>query len=387
MNDIANISLLENLALDKLIPVTDEEGNILFFTLKRKKENRENISFTSNSFTNQSQTNNFNIFISSNSFTPNKIEKKIDKSIKNISSFKIRYLNYKRTDYSETYLYTIDNKIDIYIIPSFNNLTENLFSLNFVERFRKLVQLKDYETKYKNSVLYILKDMINYARKINIINSEERDNLIEFVKPFKEVKINYYKPIRNRYTSYKDFLKLITNIDDYNDKVLFRLLYFSGLRIGEFLGVQIKDIRFKKNIAYVHIYKQKLSMNGTITKRLKNLSSYKVIIYTHENCEILKEYISRNILKGEDFLFDTYRVKIQRKLDRYLKKAKLKHNSLHGFGRKSINTELYKIGADSKVRATLLGQTSTQINEQNYIDKEVALKKAIRFLDDIPNQI
>lgn len=267
MNDIANISLLENLVLDKLIPVTDEEGNILFFTLKRKKENRENISFTSNSFTNQSQTNNFNIFISSNSFTPNKIEKKIDESIKNISSFKIRYLNYKRTDYSETYLYTIDNKIDIYIIPSFNNLTENLFSLNFVERFRKLVQLKDYETKYKNSVLYILKDMINYARKINIINSEERDNLIEFVKPFKEVKINYYKPIRNRYTSYKDFLKLITNIDDYNDKVLFRLLYFSGLRIGEFLGVQIKDIRFKKNIAYVHIYKQKLSMNGTITKR------------------------------------------------------------------------------------------------------------------------
>lgn len=384
MNDIVNLSLLENLGFNKLIPVTDEKGRVIYFTLKKENENIDAISFTSNSFTQQNQTNNFNIFISGDNFISNK--KEIDEKIQMISSFKLRYLNYKRTDYSETYLYTIDNKINTYIVTSFNNLTKNLFSLEHCERFRRLIQQKDYEIKYKNSILFILRDMIDYARKINLISSEERDNLFEFVKPFKEIKINQYKPIRNRYTPYKDFLKLISEIDDYNDKVMFRLLYFSGLRIGEFLGIQIKDIRFKNSVAFVHIYKQKLSMNGNISKRLKNLSSYKVIIYTQENSEILKEYINRNNLKKEDFLFNTYRIKIQRKLDYYLNKAKLEHNSLHGFGRKSINTELYKIGADSKVRTTLLGQASTQINEQNYIDKKVALKKAIKFLEDIPNQ-
>lgn len=383
MNEIANISLLGNLGFNKIEPITDQDGNILYFALKKDIQNSNSLNITSNSLTDKNQVNNFNIFIANDSFRQ---KNEIDENIQMLSSFKTRYINYKRIDYSETYLYTIANKIDRYVIPAFNNLTKNLFSLEHVEKFRRIVQIKDYEIKYKNSVLFILRDMINYARKLNLINSEERENLIEFVKPFKEVRINKTKKIRNKYTPYKDFLRLMDKIDDLNDKAMFRLLYFSGLRIGEFLGIQVKDIRYKNKITYVHIYKQRLSMNGAISNRLKNLSSYKIIIYTNENSAILKDYIRRNNLKSDDFLFDTYRVKIQRKLDHYLKKAKLSHNSLHGFGRKSINTELYKIGADSKVRTTLLGQSSTQVNEQNYIDKKVALKKAIKYLEEIPQQ-
>ena len=55
----------------------------------------------------------------------------------------------------------------------------------------------------------------------------------------------------------------------------------------------------------------------------------------------------------------------------------------HGFGRKSINTELYKLGADSKVRTTLLGQISMSVNEDNYVDNQTVFDEGLNFLNSI----
>ena len=56
---------------------------------------------------------------------------------------------------------------------------------------------------------------------------------------------------------------------------------------------------------------------------------------------------------------------------------------MHGFGRKSINTELYKNGADSKTRSALLGQDSQAINEIHYVENNEAIEKAKQILKKI----
>lgn len=77
------------------------------------------------------------------------------------------------------------------------------------------------------------------------------------------------------------------------------------------------------------------------------------------------------------------RTTIRRYLNKAFKKASVKHSTLHGFGRKSINTELYLVGADSETRATVLGQKNVKVNDENYVQTEEALKKAKNYLKDI----
>lgn len=308
--------------------------------------------------------------------------KKINNENNDLTSFSIRYINFKEMECSLSYTYYLSKKIDNYIIPFFNNDLNELFNLKNIESFRNKLKNKNVTVHYKNSILTILKDMINYARKVRLIDSELRDDLIEFIKPFKIVEVIKLNS-KNKYTPLSDLYHLLSVVNDFNDNCLLRLLYFSGLRIGEFLGIQRKDIHFKRGVAYININKQKLSINNEISYRLKSTSSYKTIVYTNDNAKYLKEYILKNKIKKNDFLFPLYHKKVQRKLNFYLKLANLDHNSLHGFGRKSINTELYKYGADTKVRTTLLGQASFSVNENNYIDDNLALKKGIRYLKNI----
>ncbi len=364
MNDLNNSTLTLSFDLNKVPYLKGDDGST--YLLIKKEENEDQKKCSS--------------FLYSSPL-------KSTESINKINELKKRYISFKELEYSSTYIYATKRKIDKIIIPFFNDSLKKMFSLSYLEKFRNVLSKKDYCVKHKNAILFTLKDLISYSRKIKLITSDERDDMLEFLFPFKEKEKEIIKEEKNKYTPMGDLYKLLNNIDDFNDKALFRLLYFSGLRIGEFLGIQIKDIHFKNNLAYISIYKQKLSINGKISTRLKNLSSYKIIIYADENVTYLKEYIFRNNLRKEDFLFDTYRVKIQRKLNNYLSKAKLEHNSIHGFGRKSINTELYKLGADTKIRTTLLGQSSLKVNEQNYIDQNVALKKAIKYIKEISSKL
>lgn len=365
MNDLNNSTLTLSFDLNKVPYLKGDDGST--YLLIKKEENED-------------QKKECSSFLYSSPL-------KITESINKINELKTRYISFKELEYSSTYIYVTKRKIDKIIIPFFNDSLKRMFSLSYLEKFRNVLSKKDYCVKHKNAILFTLKDLISYSRKIKLITSDERDDMLEFLFPIKEKEKEIIKEEKNKYTPMRDLYKLLNNIDDFNDKALFRLLYFSGLRIGEFLGIQIKDIHFKNNLAYISIYKQKLSINGKISTRLKNLSSYKIIIYADENVTYLKEYIFRNNLRKEDFLFDTYRVKIQRKLNNYLSKAKLEHNSIHGFGRKSINTELYKLGADTKIRTTLLGQSSLKVNEQNYIDQNVALKKAVKYIKEISSKL
>lgn len=112
---------------------------------------------------------------------------------------------------------------------------------------------------------------------------------------------------------------------------------------------------------------------------LKNGMSYKYIYYCDDPLLALKEFIKINKLTENDLLIKSSRTTIARNLDASFKKAGVPHNSLHGFGRKSINTELFKSGANSKTRSTLLRQESQTDNDINYAENSEALERAKKF--------
>ena len=319
----------------------------------------------------------------------NKNIKGLDISLFTLEKLYSFYISSRKDELSTSYIYNLDRLFYHHIYNYFNNDINRLYSIEELTLFRNYLGSLNVSTHLKNQILSILIKLIEYSRKLRLINSEDKDDLLLILVKFKS-KVEIKKVSRNKYTSKEELMKLIKVIDNFNDKVMFTLLYFSSLRIGEFLGIKVKDISFdnKKNIALINISRQKLQINGRLTSRLKTSSSYKTIIYTNNNVKLLKEYLKVNNLidNQEAILFNYTNSGVRKKLKRYCLKASIPYNTIHGFSRKSINTELYNAGASSKSRKTLLGQTSDFINENSYIDNNKALEEATKILKKItPN--
>lgn len=319
----------------------------------------------------------------------NKNIKGLDISLFTLEKLYSFYISSRKDELSTSYIYNLDRLFYHHIYNYFNNDINRLYSIEELTLFRNYLGSLNVSIHLKNQILSILIKLIEYSRKLRLINSEDKDDLLLILVKFKS-KVEIKKVSRNKYTSKEELMKLIKVIDNFNDKVMFTLLYFSSLRIGEFLGIKVKDISFdnKKNIALINISRQKLQINGRLTSRLKTSSSYKTIIYTNNNVKLLKEYLKVNNLidNQEAILFNYTNSGIRKKLKRYCLKASIPYNTIHGFSRKSINTELYNAGASSKSRKTLLGQASDFINENNYIDNNKALEEATKILKKItPN--
>ncbi len=290
------------------------------------------------------------------------------------------------------FIETKENELASNTLKVYNGIFDNDFPLAFNVKnsandeltptkcavYRKKIAEQDICSKRKNVKLYTLEEVIVFARKLKLINSETKDDCLYAIERFKgDIK---KKTETNKYTPLKDLEKILNATKNENDRDMLKLLYFSGLRIGEFLGIKVKNISFLEDVVKISIEGQRLD-DGTYTTRLKNNSSYKEIYYTGENFYTVKNYIERNKLDPNDYFMNYSRTNLRRILNSACKNANLEKNTLHGFGRKSINTELYfTTGGDVKVCQTALGQSSGAVNLEHYVSKEEATKKVISTL-------
>ncbi len=301
--------------------------------------------------------------------------------VQNVSDLIESYINYRENELAFNTKANNFLRAKKYIEPYFENSLLKLFNPANLASFRIYLSSLKICAEYMNNIIAITRDLIRYARILGLINSDQKDDCLVPLIPIKK-KVNEEKEARNKYTSLNDLTKLLSVIDNKNDYDILKLLYFSGLRLGEFLGIEVNDIEFSDDFAIITIKRQRLK-NGAYTNQLKTSASYKKIAFAKTNAEILKEYIKRNDFKEYDKIFPFSGETLRKKLDKYSKLANLPHNTLHGYGRKSINTELYKAGADTKVRTTLLGQISMSVNENNYVDNQSAFDKGLDFIKSI----
>ena len=275
------------------------------------------------------------------------------------------------------------------ILPISGDNLEDFYSDDCVINIRTAIMKKDVANGHKRRVIFVLKELIDYSRKIKLIDSNKKDDLLTLLTI--RFGVENKKESKNKYTSLEDAIKVFEATENPFYRDVFILLYFSSLRIGEFLGIKVSDIEFisekdKKEYAQIKIQRQ-MSKDSKLVPWLKNGMSFKYIYYFDDTVTTLKKFIKTNKLKEDDMLIKSTRTSIARYLDISFKKAGVEHNSLHGFGRKSINTELYKSGADSKTRSALLGQESQKVNDVNYVANSEAREKAKEYLQDVVSRI
>lgn len=295
----------------------------------------------------------------------------------------VNYIESKEHELAENTIYSYDGvfKNDFKLAFDLQGSVQDELTPAKCQIYRMKIAQQEIVSHRKNIKLYVLTEVILLARKLKLIDSETKDDCIFALDKFKgDIK---KKEEHNKYTPLSNLEKILDKTKNENDRDMLTLLYFSGLRIGEFLGIKVKNVEFIDGVAKVNIEGQRLS-SGSYTTRLKNNSSYKTIFYANHNVEILRNFIERNKLEQEDYLFNYSRTNIRRILGRACKEANVDSNTLHGFGRKSINTELYfATGGDVKVCQTALGQSSSAVNLDHYVSKEEATKKVIATIKDL----
>lgn len=305
--------------------------------------------------------------------------------IKTVSQLLEDYFEYNINRYQPESIKKYTNIVKSNVIPICNDDIKIFIQKDFIIMYRKNVLAKNVTNKTKKSHFYILKELVAHLRILGLISIETREDFLEILKP--DLKPDSEKERRNRYTPPEDAEKIINCTNEPFFKNLFAIYYSSSLRIGEFLGIQIKDIEESLDededlMFTIKITKQRLA-NGKISNHLKNGISHREIYYFGKAAKVLKEYISTSGLEQEDFLFDTSRTTVTGRFKKALAIAGVRENTLHGFARVSANMNLYHSDVDTKTRSVYLGQKSTDVNERYYIENEESLKKAKKFIKKI----
>ena len=290
-----------------------------------------------------------------------------------------------KLEHAESSTKQVNELLKNHILPVLNEDTtcENCFTINNMMRLRKsVIENKNIGNSHKSKIIRYTRMLTNFAKKVKAINSDTKDYCLSILE-LPRNKIVLKEP-QNKYTPLELFLNAVEQNNDIKkfDKNSLIIFYFLGCRIGEYLGITRNNFEYNKDsTSFIYINKQ-LDYKGKLTNTLKTETSYKKIPLNDLCVSLLLENIKLKKIKNKERIFNYSRTSFRRIVNKVLKDANLPHNTLHGLGRKSINTELYLAGADDKVRQTLLGQKDKIVNIENYIDNEKALEKGADFLNE-----
>ena len=276
----------------------------------------------------------------------------------------------------------MQGRVNNHIKPYFNDMYLDKITLRQCQDFTNQM-FKKTPASYKD-VTNIVKNVLDYAIRLDMIKSNP---MLYVIKPRKRLDISDTEKHGNFYN--KDELNKFLNVaKDTNLKkyALFRLLAFTGMRVGECLALQWKDIDFNKKM--VSISKTVASIKGgVIVQPPKTVSSNRKISLDDMTIQILKKWqleqrkqlfkVGINAMDNKQIIFSNYENKYSRDstvnlwIKQIAKKAGLYQISTHGL-RHTHATLLVASGMDIKQVQARLGHSKidTTLNIYTHVLKE-----------------
>ncbi len=271
-----------------------------------------------------------------------------------------------------------------YLLPM-GNVRLDTITVQMLLKWRKNIEKKNIVTSSKNKILQFMRSLIQYGIDAYQMSSKL---IVVLRESFKDYSIKKHESKQVIYTDdeFNKFIKTFEN--DYmsqNYKLLFCLLYYTGLRISELMALRFNDYKFDGKI---HVYRQwqVIDRVGQFTS-LKTENSNRILTLDDLTRKQLEDFIelTKKIIK--DFRRDWFfffgdkpinEQKIRRICKEHSDMAKLPHIKLHGF-RHSHATYLRNMGYDEWTISQRLGNepktaSKTYIHASQIDDEEVAKK-------------
>ena len=275
---------------------------------------------------------------------------------------------------------TVNSKmvyINHHILPFFGDL-----KLNEIEPLHIRKWQNDHLLQYKTSagktlsngtistIQSVLSAIFNYAIKLYNLPLNPL-NKVGYVSVPSNKKMLVWAP--------EDFKRFIDVVNDKMYYCLFNTLYFTGMRIGEALALQEKDIDIRNKTITINktVYSSKGKRYITTPKTPK---SNRIITINDNLVNILDSFIkSLYGLRYDGFIFDITQSIAAQRLHKYIKRACVAPISLHGF-RHSHASLLIELGFAPTAIADRLGHenVTTTLNTYSHMfpskQSEIAAK-------------
>ena len=271
-------------------------------------------------------------------------------------SFEVLLAEYKKKQQAKNDLRTYYNECNMiknHVEPYFTGITIDKITKQSVLAWKEKLAQKNYSASYSKRLYNILKYILDFA--------VENYNLPSNPCPSKQSfgKIN---KMMNFWTI-DEFRTFMAAIDKPKYIMAFYMLFWTGMRSGEMLGLNWSDVDFDSNAvtidkSYYRLLKKDYYTDG------KTDSSQRVVILPQFLADMLKDYHSMS-LYCDDRIFDYPKSALNSQFKRAIKKTGVKPIRLHDL-RHSHASLLINSGAEPIAVADRLGHSDASITLKVY---------------------
>ncbi len=299
----------------------------------------------------------------------NSISNEIDKNV-SFESVYNEWLKYKKRLVKPSTFYSIDNISHKYIFSFFKEYKLFSIKINTINIWYELLEKYNITIESKNRIIGFLKDLFIYARD----NYDFDTKIVSKIQKIRNDKPDYNNNSSKwnfwTYDEYKIFISYVDNDFYY---LIFNFLYYTGVRKGEMFALTWNDIDFvNKKIKINKSCCNKLGIGTYQILKPKTQNSIREIDIDNKLIELLeKHYLEESKIiefNKNMFVFGNLTplsgTTLARNLDYYIKKAKVKKITPHGFRHSHVSL-LIALGCDSRDVAERIGDT-VDIVEKTY---------------------
>lgn len=281
------------------------------------------------------------------------------------------FINYKKDFLKPTTFYNMNLSIEKHIRGHIPNKAVNKINYNDLYQWRNYIINLDltYKKRYYiliNQIFRFCNDFFDYDCKA-----------VKMLPPFKSSNPDISLLSKEKYITYEDFKKFIKACETRKLRVLFILTYFTGLRLGEVLGLQKQC--YDASTKTLYIYQSLTNKTGTRKSVLlspKSKESIRKYYLPEFLSEMLEEYIKLYINKDTDFIFKISRSVLSREINRICEKAKIEKFHFHQL-RSTDTTMLFELGIPIEDISKYLGHTSINTTKKHYLELTDSRKQNI----------
>lgn len=280
----------------------------------------------------------------------------------------LKYMTSRKQEVKPTTYKNWMNRMELHVIPKLGHLRICEFTPKVIEDWRQEMLLKNLSDSYCNDILNPLRQTLRYANDFYDANL----NFIEKIHTFKRV--HRVKEEMKIWTA-EQYLQFESVIDDPLWKLFFNLLYNSGCRKGEVMGLQWRHVDFEMNIITIRqALSEKVDGSSYILQTPKSRSSIRKVTLPQNTMNLLQnmyekhkeqaEFNERNwfVCGGERPITSST---IHRHKALYCQKAHLPEIRIHDF-RHSHASLLINNGMDIVSVSHRLGHSSLSMTLDTY---------------------
>ena len=254
---------------------------------------------------------------------------------------------------------TIDGKKHVFeklILPYFGDKPVNKITPKDIRAWQNKLIQAEYSNAYLDRIQNMVTAMFNYA--VDYYNLSENPCHKAGRMGKREVVVNFW--------TIDEFNRILTaSEDDPTAYVSFLLLYYSGIRFGEFLALTPQDFDFSKNTLNIDKSLQRVSKQDVITPP-KTEKSIRTIIMPDFVMNEVKNYMSKLYdLKENDRVFPFTKSFINNAMARACKKSGVKRIRIHDI-RHSHASYLINLGCAPLLISERLGHEKVQTTLSTY---------------------